>query len=94
MTMTQYQNAGRQLMLVEEVLLTNDSLNDLTGIAGHAILVDTNNIKLAYLQGLGTKLHENVQNPGIDGRVDEYRTKFGLKVFLDQTHGLLTGITD
>ena len=93
-TMTQYQNAGRRLMLVEEKLLTNLSLNDLTGIAGHAILIDPAYIKLGYLQGNGTKLHENLQNPGVKGRVDEYRTEFGLKMFLDHAHGLLTGITD
>ena len=90
-TMTEYKNAGRKVMLVEEKLLTNQSLNDLTGIAGYAILIDPNNVKMAYLRGNGTKLHENVQNPGVKGRIDEVRSSFGFKAFLDQTHGLLTG---
>lgn len=93
-TITEYRNAGRQVGLIEEKLLTNASLNDLTGIAGHAILVDPANVKMAYLQGQGTHLAENIQNPGVKGRVDEVRGSFGLKVFLDQTHGLLTGIAD
>ncbi len=93
-TMTEYKNAGRRVMLVEEKLLTNQNLNDLTGIAGHAILVDPNKLKLAYAQGQGTKLHENLQNPGVKGRVDEYRTSFGFKMFNEQTHGLLTGVVD
>lgn len=93
-TMTEYKNAGRRVMLAEEKLMTNASLNDLTGIAGHAILVDPNNIKMAYLRGNSTEMHENVQNPGVKGRIDEVRGEFALKVFLDQTHGLLTGVTD
>jgi hypothetical protein len=93
-TLTEYKNAGRRVMLAEEKLLTNQNLNDLTGIAGHAILVDPNNVKMAYLQGNSTEMHENVQNPGVKGRIDEVRCEFGMKVFLDQTHGLLTGIND
>ena len=93
-TITEYRNAGRQVGLVEEKLLTNASLNDLTGIAGHMILVDPANIKMAYLQGQGTHVAENLQNPGIKGRVDEVRGSFGLKAMLEQTHGLGTGIQD
>ena len=93
-TMTEYKNAGRRVMLVEEKLLTNQNLNDLTGIAGHAILLDPNNLKLCYLQGNGTELHENLQNPGVKGRIDEYRTSFSLRFFLEQTHGLLTGVNE
>lgn len=93
-TITQYKNAGRRVGLIEEKLLTNASLNDLTGIAGYGILVDPANIKMAYLQGLGTQMKENVQNPGVKGRIDEVRSSFGFKAFLDQTHGLLTGVAD
>ncbi len=93
-TMTEYKNAGRRVLLIEEMLLTNQNLNDLTGIAGHAILVDPNNVKLKYQQNMSTKMHENLQNPGVKGRVDEVRGSFTLEVFLEQTHGLLTGIQD
>ena len=93
-TMTEYKNAGRRIMLVEEVLLTNANLNDLTGIAGHGILIDPNNVKMSYLQGNSTMMHENVQNPGVKGRIDEVRSEFSLKVFLEQTHALLVGVQD
>lgn len=93
-TMTRYQNAGRNVMLVEQKLFTNASLNDLTGIAGYMLLLDPRNIKLKYLRGNGTKLHENLQNPGVKGRVDEYRSSFGYIQKLDQTHGLGTGVND
>lgn len=93
-TMTQYENAGRRVMLVEQKLFTNASLNDLTGIAGFMLLLDPRNIKLKYLRGNGTKLHEELQNPGIKGRIDEYRSSFGYIQKLDQTHGLGTGVAD
>jgi hypothetical protein len=93
-TMTEYKNAGRRVMLVEEILLTNQNLNDLTGIAGHAIGIDPNNVKLYYLQGNATEMYENVQNPGVKGRIDEVRGSWSMGVFLEQTHALLTGVSD
>ena len=93
-TMTEYKNAGLRLMLVEEKLLTNHDLNDLTGIAGYAYLVDFQYLKIKHLKGRATELWENVQNPGVDGEIDEYRTEFALEMGLDQCHGKLTGVQD
>ena len=93
-TITEYDNAGRHVGLIEEKLLTNQSLNDLTGIAGYGYLVDPANVKMAYMQGMGTQLEENLQNPGVKGRVDEVRSSVGFKMFLDQTHGKITGVQD
>jgi hypothetical protein len=93
-TMTQYENSGRKVMLVEQKLFTNASLNDLTGVAGYMLLLDMRNVKLKYLRGNGTRLHEELQNPGVKGRVDEYRSSFGYIQKLDQTHGLGTGVAD
>ncbi len=93
-TITQYKSAGRNIGLIEEPLLTNSSLNDLTGIAGYAFLVDPQYLKMAYFNGDSTKLHENLQNPGQMLRVDAVRGTPSMKMMLDQTHGLLTGIQD
>lgn len=93
-TMSEYKNAGLRLMLVEEKLMTNRDLNDLTGVAGYAYLVDFQYLKLKYLKGRATELWENVQNPGVDGEIDEYRTEFALQMGLDQVHGKLTGVQD
>lgn len=93
-TMTQYKNAGRTVMLVEEKLFTNQSLSDLAGIAGWAMLIDPNNVALKYLQGNQTQMHENLQNPGVKGRIDEVRGEISMKAALEQTHGLLTGVAD
>ena len=93
-TITEYRNAGRRVGLIEEVLMTNAGLNDLTGIAGHLILVDPQNMKMAYLQGQSTHIAENIQYPGVRGRKDEVRSTFGFALALEQTCGLLTGIQD
>ncbi len=93
-TITEYKSAGRHIGLIEEPLLTNSSLNDLTGIAGYAFLVDPQYLKMAYFNGDSTKLHENLQNPGQMLRVDAVRGTPSLKMMLDQTHGLLTGVQD
>ena len=93
-TVTKYENAGRVIGIVEEKLLTNLSLNDLSGQAGYGFLIDPAYVKLAYLQGNGNKLEENLQNPGIKGIVDEVRASVGFKLFLEQTHGMATGVMD
>lgn len=93
-TVTKYESAGRTIGLVEEKLLTNLSLNDLSGQAGYGFLVDPAYVKLAYLQGNGNVLEENLQNPGIKGRVDEVRASVGFKMFLEQCHGMVTGVQD
>ena len=93
-TITEYRNAGRQVGLIEEVLMTNASLNDLTGLAGHLILVDPANIRMAYLQGQSTHVAENIQAPDVRGRLDEVRCTFSFKASLEQTMGICTGIAD
>lgn len=95
-TITEYKSAGRHLGLIEEPLLTNQNLNDLAGIAGYAFLVDPQFVKKVDFKGpFGmTKLHENLQNPGQMLRVDAARGTPSFKMFLDQNHGLLTGIND
>ena len=93
-TITKYENAGRRVGLIEEKLLTNLSLNDLSGQAGYGFLVDPAYVKFAYLQGNGNVMEENLQNPGIKGRVDEVRASVGFKLFLEQCHGIATGVQD
>ncbi len=95
-TITEYKSAGRHIGLIENPLLTNASLNDLTGQAGYAFLVDPQYVKRVDFRGRygATKLHENLQNPGQMIRVDAVRGTPSFKMMLDQTHGLLTGIAD
>ena len=91
-TMTKYQNAGRTVMLVEHQLFTNDSLNDLTGIAGYGLLLDIADLEMRYLKGRQVKLNENIQANDEDSRIDEYISECGLEAHLEKKHGLLTGV--
>lgn len=91
-TMTKYQNAGRVVMLVEHPLFTNDSLNDLTGIAGYGLLLDIGDLEMRYLKGRQVSLKENIQANDEDSRIDEYISEVGLEAHLEKKHGLLTGV--
>lgn len=93
-TMTQYKNAGRVVELVENVLMTNDSLSDLSSIAGMGILVDIADLKLRYLQGALTVLKENIQDPSAHARTDEYTSDVGLQLAQEKKHGYVYGATD
>lgn len=91
-TMSVYQNAGRKVMLVEHVLLSNLDLNDLSGIAGYGILLDIQDLAMRYMSGRGTMLRENIQAPDVDGEIDEYLAEVGLELHLEAKHGLITGV--
>lgn len=58
---------------------------------GYALILDMDNIRYAYLDGRDTKLLVDIQNPDVDGIVDEYLTECSLEVKLPKTHMLVTG---
>lgn len=58
---------------------------------GYGMVLDTDNIRYAYLQGRDTKLNTNIQAPDVDGVIDEYITECSLEVKLPKTHLLITG---
>lgn len=91
-TMTQYQNAGRKVMLVEHKLLTNDSLADLTGIAGWGLLLDIRDLKMRFMNGRSAVLKQNIQANDEDSQKDEYLSEVGLELRQERKHGLLTGV--
>lgn len=92
-TLTQYESAGRKVLLHEHRLLTNDSLNDLTGIAGYGILLDIEDLMMRYMRGRMTTLKTNVQANDADERIDEYLSEVGLEAHQERKHGLLKGVT-
>jgi len=59
--------------------------------AGYGMVLDTDNIRYAYLQGRDTKLNTNIQANDVDGVIDEYITECSLEVKLPKTHMLITG---
>jgi len=92
-TMTQYKNAGRMVMLVEHVLFTNDSLTDLTDIAGYALLLDLMDLELRYMRGQIVMLEEDIQANDEDQKIDQYLSELGIEAHLEKKHALLTGVT-
>jgi hypothetical protein len=93
-TMTRYQNAGRKVMLIEHHLLTNDALNDLSGVAGYGILLDIGSLTLRYLQGRATRLKQNIQDNDVDGNRHEYISELSLEMSNEKQHGLLLGVQE
>lgn len=58
---------------------------------GYGMVIDTDNVRYAPLQGRDTKLNTNIQAPDVDGVIDEYITECSLEVKLPKTHLLITG---
>lgn len=92
-SMSRYENAGRVLLLTEHVLMTNDDLNDFSGIAGEAYIVDIEDVQMRFVNGRLTVHNQNIQNPDQDQRIDEYLSEVGLQVQLERKHGAFFGIT-
>lgn len=92
-TLTQYENAGRVLMLHEHNLMTNDDLNDFSGIAGKGLVVDIEDLVARYMNGRFTVHNENIQANDVDGRQDEYLSEVGLELHQEKFHGEMTGIS-
>lgn len=92
-SMSRYENAGRVLLLTEHVLMTNDDLNDFSGIAGEAYIVDIEDVQMRFVNGRLTVHNQNIQNPDQDQRIDEYLSEVGLEVHLERKHGMFLGIT-
>lgn len=91
-TLTAYEMAGRTVLLHESVLMTNNDLNDFSGLAGESYTVDMEDLTLRYLQGRFAIHNENIQQPDADGRIDEYLSEFGLELHQEAFHGKMTGI--
>ncbi len=92
-TMSRYENAGRVLLLVEHQLMTNDDLNDFSGIAGEGYVVDLENVNMRYLNGRLTLHNENIQGNDEDQRTDEYLSEVGFQMKLERKHGAWLGVT-
>ena len=92
-TMSEYQNAGRKVMIVEHNQLSNDLQTDITGIAGYVICLDINDLELCHMGEVLTRFKENIQANNIDGVQNEYRSQISLRLWHERKHGLAKGIT-
>ena len=64
-----------------------------TVLTGVMAIVEPRNLSYLYLKDRDTKLLKDRQNPGVDGRTDEYLCECGLEIKHGSTHGLISGIT-
>ena len=77
---------GRLNFVVENLFSDVDSIRE----RGYAI--DLSQYGYRFLQGRDTVLKTNVQNPGVDGRKDEYMTEMGVQRGQEKSSGRLKGV--
>jgi len=87
LAISEYISPHGRLALVKHRLLTGSVYG------GCMVFIDPTNVRYCYLDGLDTKLYQNIQETDRAGFKDEVRTYASLEVKLEKTHGLITGIT-
>jgi hypothetical protein len=60
--------------------------------ASTGLMLDIENIDFRPFGGMDSKLRANIQDPDLMGWKDEYATMAGLRVRLEKTHSILTGV--
>jgi len=73
-----------------ELKVIYDPLLD-SAYAGYGFILDTENVRYAYLEGRDTKLNIGIQSPDLDGIIDEYLTECSLELRLPKTHMIIGG---
>ena len=92
-TLNEYMNSGRRLMLAEHPLLENELQTDISGLAGYGIVLDIEDLVLRYIGPNLAELQTNIQANDRDGRQDQYLSEVGLESHLEKKHGWLKGVT-
>ena len=87
LAISEYISPHGRLAVVKHRLLTGSVYG------GYIVFIDPANVRYCYLDGLDTKLYENIQEADRAGFKDEIRTYASLEVKLEKTHGLIHGIT-
>jgi hypothetical protein len=96
-TMTEYKNTGRKLMIVEHPLLENDAQTDLSGLMGTGIVLDLGDLSYRHMKGRYMKkdqVNPNADSTLFDGTVGQILTEGGLQLEQEKKHGLLTGVQE
>lgn len=94
-TLTEYRNTGRKLMINEHPLLENDAQTDLSGLMGTGIILDIGDLSFRYMKGRYMKkdqVNPNQDSTLFDGTVGQILTEGGLQLEQEKKHGLLTGV--
>lgn len=57
-----------------------------------AFLVDLNHFRYVYFKGRDTRIETEIQDPGVDGREDEWMSDVGCEVTWQESHAILSGL--
>ena len=96
-TMTEYKNTGRKLMINEHPLLENDVQTDLSGLMGTGIVLDLGDLSFRHMKGRYMKkdqVNPNSDSTLFDGTVGQILTQGGIQLEQEKKHGLLTGVQE
>jgi hypothetical protein len=75
-------------------LLENDSLDDLTGLAGTGIVLDIANLEVHHLPNRYMVHTMNTQAAGLDGEQEEILSECCIKVPQEKMHSYFDGVTE
>jgi len=75
-------------------LLENDSLDDLTGLAGTGIVLDIANLEVHHLPNRYMVHMMNTQAAGLDGEQEEILSECCIKVPQEKMHSCFDGVTE
>lgn len=73
-------------------IVVDDFFTDNSTYAGYGLHLDMSDTAYRFLAGRDTKLHTDVELPGQDGKVDLYRTEWGIQRGHASHHGMWTAV--
>ncbi len=88
-----YLTAFGELELAYHPLLENDSLTDLTGLAGTGYILDVANLAIHHMPNRYMVHRMDVGTPGDDAKTEEMLSECTISVALEKAHGKITGVT-
>lgn len=71
-------------------VVTHPLFRQIAGMEKAMLIVDTQDVVYRYMQNRDTKLLTDRQNPGRDGKIDEFMTEAGLELLQEKTHAYIT----
>jgi len=93
LNLSQYITPFGDLQLVYAPLLENDSLDDLTGLAGTGMVLDIENLAIHHLPNRYMTHNMDVAAKGLDAEQEEILTQCTIKVPQEKMHSEITGVT-
>lgn len=100
MNVSEYTHGGNLLRLIQhpKLFVGTGATSGVTGgtMASKLVIVDMEYVSLTEMRNMGTSLTQNIQNPDVWGREDEWKTTIGLRMSpgLDNTYNAASGVPE